>query len=283
MRALFITTDTSDCANHVRAWDSFNEPAERVTLRIHGVFNDWQSIWKAEETRPDVIFYIGANSGSGLPRIPAFRALKRIAPIINICSDAADHPWHKVLKHYHAKDCFSLQVALDGARESPVDLTVLTPVNPLPFAGRPERDIRCGFSGTLGRYDARSKAIRAIDLTIRKRAPQGGYEDHAHFMTRCQMVLNTSWTGTGRAHHIKGRVLEAGWAGCALLEYVDSPIADWFPADCYLTWDSPEQAAHIIAGTHDARIEHVAARLAEEVRARFTPEKIYGEMLSRVL
>ncbi len=283
MKALFITTDTVDVDNHVRAWNSFaGEPAVHMTFKLHSVSNNWQFTQAAETLRPEIILYIGACKAPGNPRPHAFRALRRFAPVINLCSDAADRPWHPVLADYRARDCFDLQVALDGARQSPVDLAVLTPVDPLPFAWRGERDIRCGFSGSVGCRDSRSEAVQALDLTIRHREPQGGYEDHGRFMTRCQMVLNTSWTGTGRAHHIKGRVMEAGWAGCALLEDADSPIGDWFPKDCYLTWRGPKEAAALIAETTDAEIEHVAGRMAEEVRARFTPKMIYGEMLERV-
>ena len=66
------------------------------------------------------------------------------------------------------------------------------------------------------------------------------------------MVLNTSWTGSDR-HHIKGRVLEAGWAGCALLEQAESPIAKWFPRIVILLGDAKE-AAEIIKNASDDEI-----------------------------
>jgi hypothetical protein len=96
------------------------------------------------------------------------------------------------------------------------------------------------------------------------------------------MVINTSMTGSGDAHHIKGRVIEAGWAGCCLLEQEGSPIWQWFPPDCYVLYRDPRDAASIIENLDDDTIALKSARLAQEVRERFTPRQIYGEMLRRV-
>ena len=288
MRALFCTTQTSDCTNHVRAWESAFGPSRHVTFNHRGVCNDWQLTKAIREASPEVVFYIGAHEAPGNPRPATLREARSLVPLVNLCSDAGDRPWHKVLDAYRARECFSLQVGIDGAMSAPVDLVTLTPVDPRPFTAgdAPARDIRCGFSGTVGRWNARSEIVLALKwfggLTVRDRAKAEGYSDHVRFLRRCRMVLNISRTGTGQANHVKGRVLEAGWAGACLLESEGSPIAEWFPDDCYLTYRDPKEAAAIIRDTDDATIDRTAARLAEEVRARFTPEMIYGAMLERL-
>ena len=221
MKALFITTETADCSNHVRAWESVFGPCDHVTFDHTAVRNDWRIIESAKKAAPGVIFYIGANKAPGLPSMESLQLLRKIAPVISLCSDAADKPWHTVLDVYRKQECFDLQVSIDGAHGSPVDLVTLTPVDAGPFSGpNPERDIHCGFSGTVGRWNSRSELVNALvwfgGLTVRARQGSERYEDHVQFLRRCQMVMNISFTGTGHNHHIKGRVLEAGWAGCCL-------------------------------------------------------------------
>ena len=278
MKALFITTETSDCANHVRAWNSCFPAADHLTFNHKGIRNDWLFLERARGA--DVIFYIGAHEAAGNPKWATLNALRSIAPSVLLCSDAADQPWHKTIEAYRRHQCFDLYVSLDGARDAPVDLATLTPVDPSVFSAR-ERDIRCGFSGTVGRWNTRSEMVNALmwfgGLTVRRRAREDGYQEHGDFLSRCCMLINTSWTGTGQAHHIKGRVLEAGFAGCALLEYADSPIGEWFPQGCWMPWRTPPEAAEIIASGDE--ITRVAQNLAREVRERFSPRQIYGQIL----
>ena len=284
MRALFITTKTVDCANHVSAWDSMSStPAVHITYDHHALCNDWQLTAKVEEMRPDVIFWIGASKARGNPRSHAFRAWREVAPTVLICSDATDKPWHPVLAGCRTRGDFDLMVAIDGGHGAPVDLATLTPVDARPFSNWPGRNIRCGFSGNVGRWNSRSEIVSALKwfggLTVRERSEQDPYSEHVNFLMRCQMLLNISVTGTGHAHHIKGRVLEAGWAGCALLESEGSPIGKWFPPDCYITYSDPIQAAWFIKHLPHRDLERCARRLAEEVRQRFTAAQIYGEIL----
>lgn len=284
MKALFYTTSSNECKNHVQAWNSFGE-STHLTYKAHGIRNDWQMLEAAQDLKPDVVFWIGADQAPGNPRVETFRKVREIAPLVNLCSDAMDKPWHHFLKLYAKRECFDLQVSIDGAIDSPVDLATLTPIDPRPFSGNVVRDIRCGFSGTVGRWNSRSELVNALEwfggLTVRKREEHDGYDDHVRFLKRCQMLLNISYTGTGHAHHIKGRVLEAGWAGCVLLESKGSPIHKWFPEDCYIIYDGPKEAAAIIAELDDVTIQNTAKRLNEEVQNRFTPNIIYEMIVEK--
>ena len=279
MKALFVTTGTVDTINHIAAWESVHGMAPVVSFETGGFPNHDEIVASAKRHSPEVIFYIGAVNGSGLPCVHTFRELRSIAPLVNLCSDAADVPWHPVLEYYRKQECFDLQVGIDGVMESPVDLVTLTPVDPRPFEGEVRRDILCGFSGSVGYHGGRATLIRKLHMwnlvEIRKR--RGPYKDHVDFMKRCKSTINAAHTGTGRFRHIKGRVLEAGWAGCALIENATSPIARWFPADCYTSFRDIDDAAKIIkAGEFNGR------RLSEEVRAKYRPEQIYGEILAGV-
>ena len=291
VHALFLSTKTSDCLNHVSAWESAFGKAEHVTFNHEGIRNDHVLIEATRAAKPDIIFYIGAMKGLGNPRAETYQELRRIAPTVNFCSDAADTPWHPVLATYARLKCFDLQVSIDGAAEAPVDFTTLTPVDPRPFDievnNELRKDIRFGFSGSVGRWNGRSEIVKSLEwfggLTVRHRQSGDTYHDHARFMRRCRVILNISATGSGRRNHIKGRVLEAGWAGCALLESEGSPIGNWFPSDCYLTYRDPKEAADIVRDIDDATIDRYAKRLSEEVRTRFHPKIIYTDILKRAM
>lgn len=284
MKALFITTETVDTLNHVRAWESAFSPAEHHQFNHRGLRNDWQFTEIARQVKPDIIFYIGAVEGKGNPKIETLQELRTIAPVVNLCSDAMDLPWHKTLRHYNNLGCFDLQVSLDGAKDAPVDLATLTPVASHRFNPNEEKTIRCGFSGTVGRWCNRAEIIHALEwfggLTVRERSTS--YIDHAKFMSKCQMILNTSWTGTGNNHHIKGRVLEAGFAGCALLEHEDSPIAEWFPKGSWIPWRHPRDIAEIIAEEDSQVIESAAKMLSDKVKHSYTAKQIYSEIINHV-
>ena len=288
MKALFYTTQTVDCANHVRAWNSCFPAAEHMTYNHIGIRNDHLMLEAARNMRPDVVFWIGAHMGSGNPRSETFKKVRDIAPLVNLCSDAGDWPWHEVLRIYKKRGCFDLQVSIDGAKSAPVDLATLTPIDDVPFSALKNlknRDIRCGFSGTVGRWNSRSEVVLALEwfgnLTVRRRVDEDNYEEHVQFLSRCQMLLNFSHTGTGQRHHVKGRVLEAGWSGCALLESKGSPVWHWFPADCYIMYGNPKEAAQIISDMGAKQIHEMAANLAYQVRQRYTAKQIYTEILEQ--
>lgn len=295
MKALFVTTPTADCLNHVRAWRSF-ACADHYVMQSRGIRIDWRVVQAIRDSAADVVFYISANQGVYALKWRTLVEIRQMlkerhtkqnpmAPFVNLCSDAADSPWHGVLAAYAKHRCFDLQVSLDGGSCIDVDLKMLTPIDPTPYEREEVKDIRCGFSGSMGLYSQRSEMLRALEwlggLTIRDRSEES-YGEHVDFIKRCRMMINTSWTGSGMAHHVKGRVLEAGWAKATLLESAGSPLGDWFPSDCYLLWNNVKEAAEMIRDLDDATIDHAAKRLAEEVRYRYTPRIIYGQILERV-
>ncbi len=332
MRALFVTSRTSDVDSLVRAWDCCqSDKSTRVMFSHMGEPRDYEILATAKKISPDIIFYIGANEGSGIPAVETFLALRKLAPLINLCCDAGDPPWHKPIRHYKAKGCFDLHVTLDGCQTAPVDLVTVTPVDPSPYTRSRPRTVRCGFSGGVSSKErkifrvsfpnrsvpkvVKARPINALPaweplykkrppsiaedpepitvrdevlwdlesaediITVRRRTPISLYSEHAAFLLSCQMIINTSASGSGAVHQIKGRVLEAGWAGCALLESVGSPIADWLPENSYFLYSDVSHVKRLLESLTTEQITESAAVLSQYVRENYHPRQIYGEIL----
>jgi len=285
IKALFYTTSTNECVNHIMAWDMLGT-SEHIAFDYRGIRNDHLLLSGIEKYKPDVVFYIGAAGGNGLPKPETLRAARDLVPMINLCSDAADKPWHPLLELYKREDCFDLQVAIDGSFNSPCELSTLTPVNHNLFRGTAVKTIRAGFSGSRGVHCERSEIVNSLEwfagLTVRKRSKEDGYFEHVKFLKSCQMVLNTSWNGTGTGHHMKGRVIETGMAGSCLLEHIDSPFAEWFPEDCCIRYKTARDVAKIIDGMSNEVISKTAENLHKHVMENYKSSDIYEDILGYV-
>ncbi len=286
MKALFITTQTNDTHNLVDAWDLVNPSiAHRVMFNYLGYPSDNRIIRAAQKTNPEVIFYIGGCMGSGLPSYETFRQLRSIAPLVNLIPDAADPPWHVTIDKYREEECFDLHVGVDGCPWSPVDHVTVTPVPYNAFQNH-NKDIKLGFSG--GQGGKRNKILKMIGVRceIRVRnAIYGKYSEHASFLSRCHMILNTSWTGSGQYYHIKGRVIEAGYAGAALLEMEGSPISHWFPENSYFLYKDGYDLIDLYWRLHHTKhklkeeVKERASVFSQVVKERYTPMAIYKGIL----
>lgn len=329
MKALFVTSSTSDVDSLVSAWDCWQpDKSVRVKFRHMGESQDNEILETARAMSPDIIFYIGANEGTGIPTVETFFALQALAPLVNLCCDAGDWPWHEPLKRYKEEGCFNLQVTLDGNREAPVDLVTVTPVDPAPYAQFIQRTIRCGFSGGVAPKErsvyktsfarhppsqlTKKRPANALPawspshkkrmnvpsvgrairdqviwntgdvITVRRRTAMAPYSEHVAFLLSCQIIVNISASGTGDAHQIKGRVLETGWAGCALLESEGSPIAEWLPEGSYFLYHDTDHVKSLIDNLTDDEISRSANLLSQYVREHYHPRQIYGEILKYV-
>ena len=192
MRVLFLTAPSNDCDNHVRAFRSIMS-AEHIVMVHRGIRADFEIAKTVNDAKPDVVFYIGANQGIHALKMDSLREIRKKSKIVNLCSDAADKPWHGVLAAYEKYECFDLQVSLDGGRPKAVGLSALTPVDSSLYEKtESKRDIRCGFSGSTN--GQRSEIISALswfgNLTIRHRMTRDGYEDHVKFLKSCKMTKN---------------------------------------------------------------------------------------------
>lgn len=296
--ALFVTTATSEPDVNVRAWRATMGPATRVIFDINGPQRDSEILQVAEDGQPDIIFYTGGESGPGLPSVETLQALRKITKTVQIQGDMGDPPWHPMLKLYRERECFDLQVGMDGVSEAPIDYVTLTPIDPEPFNRPPrKRNFQCGFAGNhIGRErfrhlkglglatDPRSEILHALGdlLQLRERELDGSYASYIAFYRRCRMMLNTSWAGSGLVHHVKGRVLESAFAGCALLEMAESQTGHWFPADSFFTYRSVAEAADIIRSVSNEEIAERAVKFEAHARANYTPAQIFLGIVQKV-
>ncbi len=299
MKAVFVTTFPNDVANVVAAWDCWNEvKSERIIFSRPPVRPDFREsidrdtdiLRRVETALPDVIFYIGAAGGGRMYQlgIETLQVLRGIAPSINLIFDGGDKPWHALIEEYRRHKCFDLQVTIDGCLDSPVDFVTIAPVDTRLFAGEDSvKDIFCGISGNIGPSDQRSKIINPLIQTglvkMRMRDVVGeGFPEHVAFMRRCQMIINTSYAGSGKGHHVKQRVLETGFAGAALLECVAAPTHYWIPPTHFFTYENSEHASKVIKSLGAEEVAEKGRMLQEHVKAHYTPQQVYGAMLDRL-
>ncbi len=290
MKAVFITTFPNDVTNVIAAWDCWNEvKSERIIFDYRQEIDDADILYRAAAAEPDVVFYIGGCGGPmHLPATSTLQKLREMAPSINLIFDGAEEQWHKLIEEYRSNECFDLQVTIDGCHHSPVDLVTTAPVDTRLFTGDgPSKDIPCGISGNIGRGDQRSKIINPLIrkglVQMRRRDVVGdGFPEHVAFMRRCQVIINTSYTGSGKTHHVKQRVFETGFAGAALLECAAAPTHRWIPESYFFTYENIGHAAEVIKGLDPNEVAEKAEMLQQYVRAHYMPEQVYGEMLDRL-
>ena len=286
MKALFITTEPNDVTNVIKAWDCWNDiPSERVTFNHLKPIDEKGLVIAAKESSPDVIFYIGAGAGCYTPDIQILRAFRNIAPSISMCFDAVEISWHGLLESYKKNECFDLQVSIDGTRAPGIDLVTLAPVVATEFEGDdPERDIRCGLSGNLGRGMRFQLVVPLIEkelLAFRVRDVVGdSYEDHINFMRRCEVIFNTSFSGSGKHHHVKQRVSEAAFAGCSLLDMAAAPTRNWYPKEYFYVYKGKNEAKKIIEDFDLKEVREKGNALRAYAKLHYHPKKIYEEMLN---
>ena len=291
MKALFVVPPSHEPNLIVDAWISWNEPALHKTFDPWGEPKDREILQTAKDASPDVIFYVGGNEAPGLPSHDTLRDLRSLAPLIHLCWDATDQPWHDVLITYKKDECFDLQVALDGGTDSPVDMATLTPIDPGAYKNLLPRTIKCGFSGGCefesrnGLFHPRVDVLRPLiergAVKYRERN-NGLYSDYAAYLKRCYMVLNISHTGSGKAHHVKVRVVETGHAGAALLEMVQAPTRNWIPEELFFSYSTVEEAVEIISSLNDVEMAQKASEYRKYVCEYYSPQRIYKSILARL-
>lgn len=251
----------------------------------------------AKAAAPDFIVYIGSRWGLQ-PSISTLATInEKIAPMIHLCSDAADVPWHDLLRDYDRGSAFALQVTIDGNPNWPGadrGLTLLTPIaashfpQPLPHAVRP---IACSYAGNKGSEGGGRRMILTELmfenlLTIRVRDGgldgYGGYCDH---LIRSRMTLNVPLSGTEQAMQVKGRVVEAGLAGAALLEMGGAPTKNWFrPGIDYMEYATIQDAAMLIREftQRPDKTQAMGESLRARVLAEHSPTVFWGKIMERI-
>ena len=260
-------------------------PAGHFTFSNMGPPQDELILAAAGGFRPDVIVYSGANGGT-VPSIETLQKLREVAPTVHYQGDLEDEEWHPVLRSYRDNKCFDLVMAQTGVQVAGLtDYATLTAISPEPYdQKRKKKRIRCGFSGNFGSEDPRGKILSALGskVNVRPRDTTGTYVHYVWFLNQCVIMFNTSYTGSGLHHHVKGRVVEAAWACCALLEMRDSPTKEWFPEDTFFQYGSVEEALEIISTARLETIREKVSAFKDHALRHYHPAIIYGDMLNRL-
>lgn len=256
-----------------------------------------------ERIKPRFTILISALKASYNPSLEELSRMNELSPLVQILFDGGDPPWHPEIIRW--RDAFTLIVNIDGNPNWPSrekDLTLLTPIdtrfyNNMPGESDIQRDIHTGFGGAIGSGE-RGQTIgylhgrglithRGYSLTNSYKGYIGdaaSYKEYADFMRRCKIVVNHSMTANGLSH-VKGRVLEAGWAGACLLENKNPITSLWFkPGIHYIEYNDTEHAAQIIEQlrSEPERIERMTRALHEEIVHNHSPKVFWNKILDKI-
>jgi glycosyltransferase involved in cell wall biosynthesis len=246
---------------------------------------------------------ITAHKADFSPSLDELIKINEISPLVQILSDGGDPPWHSETIRWRC--AFTTIVSIDGNPNWPsrdCDLTLLTPVDfrfydNMPGESDPQRDIHAGFWGAIGSgprghtmgylYDRGLITHRGYSSTQSYKGYTGeaaSYKEYADFMRRCKIIVNHSMTAN-ELNHVKGRVLEAGWAGACLLENKNPITPLWFkPGIHYIEYNDADHAAQLIEQlkSEPGHIEQIARALHEEIVRNHSPRVFWSKVLYKV-
>lgn len=296
MKVLWLSPSDMLTEFMIGSLDSLNEH-EVTVCRFDkvGTPPDQGMILASQLDHYDAILYISTSGGPFLAQAETFKAIKSNTPIVHLCFDASDSPWWPLLEEYETKDCFSLTVNCDGCKDWPVGrkgLTLFCPVDPRPYQPRPlsERRIRFGWCGGYG-GGFRQEMVQFLTstnpplLTVKPRDERyGSYAEYARFMCDTKIALNMAFSGSGHSKQFKARCIEAGFAGCLLLEQEGSATADWLvPGIDYAIYRSKEDAwsaVNWLSNLPDS--QRIADNLRRKVWANHSPQVFWKQVFERL-
>lgn len=291
MKVLCLVTHSQDCENKHRSLSAAGHDVavERYDDRPHERHGEIVSL--AGALAPDAIVYVGAIEGPHdrpVLRSDILRQLRQRAPTVLLCGDGCDKPWWPLLEEYHREACFDVMVSMDGVEETPIagfpeGMVALTPCDPGAFRPRlwQDRDVPFGTTGGPG-HGERAQMLNALCQRGGLNWFRGGaYGEACDFLSRCRCVFNHPMNGTGDRYHVKGRVVEAGWAGACLFERHGSPAVRWFEAGRdYVEYDGVDDLLDRMNRMDHHAVWLTAQRLHEKVQ-RHHPSVFWGEVFAR--
>lgn len=256
--------------------------------------------------RPTHVIWLGTCGGPYQTHRETLQEIRKTgAKTIALCPEASHPDWDRLIQEFYDAECFDLIVNLDGDpnwNDRGRGLTTLAVygtkpydrVNSHPWDARPIPVGFCGGSGSPGtmreRLVSHMRCVRGHNnIGLLTEFPfienPGTYQLYADFMMMSKFIVNAAGSGEDRSKHVKGRVLEAGLAGCCLIEEEGSPIGQWFSSDCYYTFQSPEHCVELIrylTELYPERAATAARKLSDEVRTKYSPERLWSQIFSRV-
>lgn len=260
MKIIVLKPHSLDSENY---WSSLTRLGHQINLiQYDSLLHDQhhEIITFMQSNKPDVAIYIGACEASfGLPTIRPddLCRIRDLVPLIHMCGDAGDEPWWDQLRLYDQRECFTVQVSIDGVWNTPIaefknGMIKLTPINADYFPAVPyeARSIFVGLTGGVGHSERGSIMSALKPLGFVQHMEKQPYTVMAGFMCNCKVIVNCPMRGSGRGDQVKGRVLETGWARAVLFERENPHTRDWFePGTDYFEYkdlpDLLEQLGHI--------------------------------------
>ena len=231
--------------------------------------------------------------------------LKVYARLVHLVLDGGLPGWESTLYHYDKLQCFDAQVNTDGCLDWPLAgrkccLSELIPNRYPDMVTKPlvERSVDFGFSGGTGgpghpRHEIIEELRRTAGLsfTHRPHFPDKhpgvdavvDYSDYYERMATYKVALNVAHMPG--AKQVKGRVLDAGAAGCCLLENRNSDARHWFvPQEDYLEYESTAGAANQVKWLLNnlTIAQQMANNLRDKVRKNHAPLVFWGKVLDLV-
>jgi hypothetical protein len=263
-------------------------------------------VWK-----PDVVIYISAWEGLFVLEHETLGAINQKAPVVHMCFDGADNPWWPQMKVFEEKGLFSLTLNIDGSHVWPGGkewgltpysgeaqwrikngLTLLTPLDPRffnspdnPFMQRPYGIAYAGNHGGWLRDWLFQKMSNKGYATRVRDDVMGSYGFYCRFLQQCKAVVSVPFTGSTTTYHVKGRVLEAGYAGACLMEWRNEATRAWFtPRHMFWEYEGVEnciEECEWLIG-HPKLCEEMARNLHHEVTTKHDPHSFWTAVLDRV-
>jgi hypothetical protein len=272
---------------------------------------DDELIRRVEEEAPDVCIYIavclspkqfdGSEPHKGVPYDSTFRKVRDTCPSVMICCDGGDVGWERLLHRYHDGNCFDLMVDIDGVLDWPLKDKpgCFVGLNPwpwpadLPIKALSRRSVDFGFHGALGlgsrRWQMCEELKRTAGLSVHARGCVSDpctmpYNEYARRISEFKIALNMAWSGMETCLHVKGRVLEYGFAGCCLLENRGSWAKEWFtPGVDYIEYEDAGHAAglaqELLADLHRSQV--FADNLRKKVNEQYNAERFWTSVLGK--
>lgn len=302
MKALFLSTSSNETDKYMESFRIGVADSELEMYRYDAQeYSDAKTYAAAKAAAPDMIVYVGTRWGPQPSTSTLAQINAKIAPMVHLCSDAADPPWHALLREYHAMGAFAVQVAIDGNDAWPgsqVGMTLLTPIAADHFPGVPlshkERTVACGYAGNPGNPLSKRRTIltelmmrNLLTMRLRVDGPNS-YAEMCAFLANARLSVNIPFSGTEAAMQVKGRVIESGLAGCCLLEAKGAPTSRWFtPGVDYLEYANVGELFQLIEAHGNQPLSRLdtgamGANLRRRVLAEHSPAVFWRKILERI-
>lgn len=300
MRILYLRNTGFQCDPHEASiYQAKQKDWEIRSFDYYCANSDERILEQARQFMPTHVVWLGVCGGAYETRKETFKELRRNARTIALVPEASHPDWDRLIQTFYDYDCFDLIVNLDGNsawNDRGMGLTTLAIYDQRPYAKYRDFEWRkrpidvgfCGGSGSFGTMRQKlTDHLREAGVLTELRFVDipGTYQVYADFLMNCKIVVNAAGSGNDRSLHVKGRVIEAGLAGCCLLEQSDSPTWQWFGVGSFFEFTDPEHCQWLIndllKGSAD-RALCAAENLAREVRTNYSPEKLWGQIFERV-